>query len=138
MDSFDIEYIDSLPENEKREINNYMLLRWMACSDDRDKLLRLAALPNKTIFALSQYPALGTHLIASCGTGSKDSLRWRKKVYDKPTRPETVKLLMEYYNMSRTDAEKDAKLMNLDSMIEIAEDLGKDHILNKLRKEFNV
>ena len=40
--------------------------------------------------------------------------------------------------MSKEDAIRDSELMNIESMIEIAEDLGRFDDIPKLRKEFNV
>ena len=37
IDEFDIDYINDLPEEDRVQASSYMLLRWMACSNDRDK-----------------------------------------------------------------------------------------------------
>lgn len=139
IDEFDIDYINNLPEEDRKQASSYMLLRWMACSNDRDKIVRLASLPNKIIFNLHRYPLLAMHLLSSCGSGTKEFYNWKKKAGNRQqTRPITSDLLKEYYTMSMDDAIRDSELMNIDSMIEIAENLGRFDDIPKLKKEFNV
>jgi len=138
IDEFDIDYINNLSDEDRKQASSYMLLRWMACSNDRDKITRLASMPNKIIFSLNKTPSLAMHLLSSCGSGKKEFYKWKKKEGRKQTRPVTTDLLKEYYNMGKDDATRDSELMNLDSMIEIAENLGRYDDISKLKKEFNV
>lgn len=138
IDEFDIDYINSLSDDDKKQASSYMLLRWMACTNDENKVHRLAALPNKIIFNLSGHHSLAMHLLASCGSGEKEFYKWKKKSGRKQSRPVTTELLKEYYNMSKDDAIRDSELMDVDSMVEIAEDLGRFEDIPKLEKEFNV
>lgn len=138
IDEFDIDYINNLPEENRKQASSYMLLRWMACSNDRNKITRLASLPNKIIFNLHRHPLLAMHFLSSCGSGTKEFYSWKKKAGKKLTRPITSDLLKEYYTMSKDDAARDSELMNFDSMVEIAENLGRFDDIPKLKKEFNV
>jgi hypothetical protein len=137
VDNFNLEYIDGLSEDIQKQVSNYMLLKWMACSNDADKIHRLASAPNKSLFELGKHPSLVMHLLASCGLGKKDFYKWKKKQARKSNKPLTVELLKQYYNTSKDDAVKDSRLMDFQSMEEIAEDLGRYEDIPKLRKEFN-
>jgi hypothetical protein len=138
IDEFNIDELNELSEDDLRQASSYMILRWMSCSNDRGKINRLATLPNKIIFNLKGNPMLAIHLLASCASGEKEFYTWKKKTGRKQTRPVTSDLLKEYYNMSKDDAIRDSELMDMDSMVEIAEDLGRFEDIPKLGKEFDV
>lgn len=139
IDYKNYQYYSELSEIEKKQVSTFMLLKWMACSNDPNKLLLLNASANKLLFELSAYPELTYHVLAVCGTGKKDFYTWIKKQPKDQKRPITVKLLKEYYNISTDDAIEDSEIMNMESAVAIAEELGEFNIISKLRSEyFNV
>jgi hypothetical protein len=138
IDEQDFNFYNSLPDKDKsKTVPHYMLLKWLALSNDSEKVLMLNSTINKWMFKLNKHPGLMFNVMAACGNGNSERYKWRK--FDKKTnsRPTTVELLKEYYNDSTESAITDSKLMQLDEMLEIAERLGYTDKVNKLKKEYN-
>lgn len=136
IDSNNFEFYSQLSDEEKKSIPVFMLMQWMARSDDAKKILSLNASANKWLFDIYKYQDLAYHLLVSCSSGKKDFYKWKKKNVEKSKRPITVSLLKEYHSCGTRAAEFDSKLVSLDDMIEIAERLGHIDKIKGLKKEF--
>ena len=88
------------------------------------------------MFKLSKYPELCFHILAACGNGSEEFYTYKKKKKKTAKRPITVSMLKEFYNTSTRNAIEDSKLMDVESMVSIANELGRWDEEDKLRKEF--
>lgn len=135
LDVNDFDYYSGLAADEKSQVSTYMMTKWMSCSNDKRKLEVLNATANQWVFGLSKHPELMYHLLASCGSG-KEFYKWKKRSAATSKRPITVKLLKEFYNDSTETAIADSAMMDLESMIEIAERLGYIEEIKKLKKEY--
>jgi hypothetical protein len=135
IDEQNYRYFSTLSDDDKKQVG-FMILKWMSCTNDATKLQMLNAVTNKTMFKLSKYPELCYHLMAACGNGREEFYTYRKKKPKTSTRPITVSMLKEFYNISTRDAIEDSELMNVESMLVIANELGRWDEESKLRKEF--
>jgi len=137
IDEQKFNFYDSLPDGVRsKTVPHYMLVKWMALSNDKEKVLKLNSTMNKWMFKMNKHPGLMVNLLASCSNGNSEHYKWRKNEKKSHSRPIAVELLKEYYNDSTEDAIIDSKLMKLDDMIEISERLGYTDKAEKLRKEY--
>lgn len=136
IDINNYDYFDSLTKEDQSKISFFMLIKWLAMSDSAEKLLLLNSSVNKQLFSLSKYPKLLFHTLASIGNGNSEFYKWKKKEIKDSKRPQTVKILKEYYNISNDEAITCSELMNLDTIIAMAEDLGYIDNIKYLRKEY--
>ena len=130
------DYYASLSSSEQKSVSQYMMLRMMGCSNDAVKLERLNATANQWFVGLGAYPELLYHILTVCGGGSREFYKWRNPKVPVQKRPVTVRLLKEYYNDSTLTAVEDSIMMDLSSMIEIAEVLGNIDDIKLLRREY--
>lgn len=135
IDKQNYQYFSTLSDADKKQVG-FMILKWMSCTNDPRKLQMVNAGVNKHIFNLSKYPELCYHLMAACGDGREEFYTYRKKKQKTTKRPITVSMLKEFYNISTRDAIEDSEVMNLESMIAIANELGRWDEESKLRKEY--
>jgi hypothetical protein len=136
VDENDFKYYSTLTPDDKKKFPSYMLLKWMACSNNKEKISKINATLNKWLFTINKNPELIYHIFAACGSGKRDVYKWKKKKPRNFNRPVTTELLKEYYNISSFRATEDSEVMNLESMIAIATELGHFDKIKKLKKEY--
>ena len=76
------------------------------------------------------------HILCICGNGKPEYYKWIKKNQIENKKTNTTNIIKKYYNISTNEATELSKIMNLESVIEMAEDLGEHNLINKIRKEF--
>ena len=135
IDERNYQYYSTLSDADKKQAG-FMMLKWMSCTNDATKALMVNAVANKAMFKLSKYPELCYHMLAACGTGHEEFYTYRKKKPKSTKRPITVSMLKEFYNVSTRDAVEDSEVMDVESMVVIANELGRWDEETKLRKEF--
>lgn len=135
IDRNNYRYFSSLSEGDKKQAG-FMPFKWMSCTNDAMKVLMLNASVNKFIFKLSKYPELCFHILAACGSGEEEFYTYKKKKPKTIQRPITVSMLKEYYNVSTQVAIEDSEVMDVESMVIIADKLGRWDEECKLRKEY--
>lgn len=136
IDKGEYQYFKKLSDIELKSIPAFLLLKWLSHTNDPNKLLRLNLSPNKNIFNLYKHPTIVYNTLVACGSGNKEFYKWKKKSKKISSKPITTQLLMEYYNISNDTAIEDSSVMNLSSMICIAEELGHFDKIEDLRKEY--
>lgn len=137
IDLGDYQYISSMSDAEKKSVPPFILLKWMAFTDDKNKMLMLASAANQQLFKLYRFPDLCYNLLCVSGTNNPEFYKWRKRKVVATTRPITVRLLKEYYKIGTTEATEDSILMNLDSMLAIVDALGEWDSIDGITKEYN-
>jgi hypothetical protein len=135
IDEQNYQYYSTLSDADKKQAG-FMMLKWMSCTNDATKALMVNAVGNKLMFKLSKYPELCYHMLASCGNGREEFYTYRKKKPKSTKRPITVSMLKEFYSISTRDAIEDSDVMDVESMVVIANELGRWDEETKLRKEF--
>ena len=135
IDERNYQYFSTLSDADKKQAG-FMMLKWMSCTNDPTKALMVNATGNKLMFKLSKYPEMCYHMLAACGNGREEFYTYRKKKPKPTKRPITVSMLMEFYNVSTRDAIEDSESMDVESMVIIANELGRWDEETKLRKEF--
>jgi hypothetical protein len=136
VDVGDYNYIQSLTDAERKTISPYIILRWMAFTNDKEKLLMLAASANQNIFKLHRYPELCYNLLCSSGNNKPEFYKWKKQKSKPTKRPITVDLLKKYYKIGTAEAKADSELMNLESMLAIIDELGEWDQIEAIKKEY--
>lgn len=135
IDENNFSYFETLAPEQQTKVSFYMLLKWMACSNDSDKLLLLNATANKNLFSLTKYPKLIYHLFSAMGTGSPEYYKWKKAKNNISTKPKTVEVLQKFYSISTNEAIELSKLISVDDAVEMAHDVGYNDI-KSIKKEF--
>lgn len=136
IDRQDYQYFRTLSEADRAKLGHYMLLKWMSNTDDATKLMVLNLSANRVLFQLSQYPELCYHMLTACASGKEEFYKYRKKKPKSTKRPITVSMLKEFYSISTNTAIDDSELMDVDSIVVIANELGRWDEIKKLKSEY--
>lgn len=136
VDVRDFDYFASLTVEEQKKISTYMLLRLMGFSNSPEKLRMLNTIPNKIMFRLSNNPKLLYHILAVCGSGKEEFYKIKKPIAKITTKPKSLNVIVEYYNVSKIEATGLLSLSSFDDVKLMAEDLGKHDIIKTIKKEF--
>lgn len=136
IDGGDYKYIDSLADDDIKKISSFLLLKWMGFSSNKNKVQALALGANQYLFKLHRHPKLMYKLLVASSGGVAEFYQWIKRAEDTVKRPETVKILKDYYNISSDEAHELSILMNFSSMEAIINELGEWDNIDKVKKEY--
>ncbi len=135
LDNHNINVLDGLDADQKKEVSNYMLLRWLSGSDDPEQLEILGTIATSCLFGLSKHPDLMTMVLACCTRNGPKRYRW---INYKGTAKESpaLELVMNEWQLTRSKAEEALKVLNNDDIMALAERHGyQPDELKKLKKE---
>jgi hypothetical protein len=137
IEGLQTQFFDKLEEYEVRQIAPYVLMKWMAGVKDKGQLIAINDNVNRVIFAMSKHPKLMYKLLMASATRKDKRVSWikRPKVDKSNT---AVGIVREYYNCSYKDAIRYVKVLNPETIMDMAELLGSSkEIITKLKKELN-
>jgi hypothetical protein len=135
IDSGDFSFYEKLSEEEKKDFNPLIIMRWMSGCNDYRQIVFINTFVNTMIFTLSKHPELLSKLLVISSSKQKKHYQWmgQKKSNKISNR---IKILSEYFGYSEREAKLNIKLINNDEYENMANELGwqKDEIA-KLKKE---
>lgn len=122
-------------EEQKKEFSPYMILRWMAGTDNPGQLIRLGEIACSTVFEFSSKKDLMLLILTTCSIDGPKRYKWLAPKGADKTQPGSIKLISEVYGLSAKDAEKSLKLFSNDDIIQLAEHCGMQSDEIKLLKK---
>lgn len=131
-----VEYFDKLTEQEAREFQPFVVMRWMTGTNDARQVYFVNELVNRYVFDFRDKRLLYM-LLTIASSGQPQRYRWKKPASRKSASLSTaVDVIKKYYDYTSKEATDVLGILTNDQIMSHAEDLGlqKDEIA-KLRKE---
>lgn len=136
----DIAKIDNLTDEENKQLHPFVVQRLLTGSGDANQLAAINEWSNTTVFHLShKHRLLSWYVLASAaGTNRSHRYQWikppSKAKSNKPISEEVLKQSYRYDGRKAADA---LKLLDVDDIISLAENLGyEDEQIKLIKKEF--
>jgi hypothetical protein len=138
ISSGDTNYIDTLSEEELKSISPYVIQMWIKGADSNldARMVLTNELVNKYVFSLADHKKLLYKLLCVAnGYGDNPYYKFKKK--KESSCNNLINLIAEYYKQPLQHAKDSLKLLSIDSIVEIAELLGRDKKdIKKLKEEY--
>ena len=137
IDDLDIEYFNSLSEDQKKSLSPYVIMLWMNGCNSPLQLLLVNGLVNELIFSIpSRHNDLLYKLLMVASDGKRKSYKWVKKRTRSKQYATCVSILKRKYKCSTRTALEYIKLLDYDTISAIAIEFGEqDDTLKKIKKE---
>lgn len=118
-------YYDTLTEQQLKELQPFVLMRWVTGSPNVWQIQYVNELVNPYAFSLTKHKKLLFQLLTMCGPGKFQRYKWIKGTTRQPTKPHSLGLLKQFYNYSHQRAVDAMQLLQYNDIVDIAEQLGK-------------
>jgi len=137
VDDFDIDFFNSLTADQKKTIPAYTLMLWLAGCKSESQIIRINEFLNHFVFDLGSHPDLLLKLALISSDNKPKRYNWVKKNIKSKKYSSSVGVIQRYYNCSSQTALEYVKLLDLESVVDIATQLGEqDDTIKKIKKEF--
>lgn len=137
LNSGDLHTWEKLSEDEKKGFSPYVITQWMWGNTHSTQAYLINALVNPYLFSFQKnHTELLAKLLAVCGTGGNRQFKWVPFTKKGKEQKIAMKVVMEYWDFSESEAKGNLSLLSAEDVIQCAEELGyeKDE-LAKLKKE---
>jgi hypothetical protein len=137
LDRKDYQIWETLTPEQQKEFSPFILLRWMAGTLDPLQLIFLNEIVNGWVFEMGEHKELFMKLLAICSNGKPKRYSWvNYKITGQKKTKLSVKLLMDFYDLSEADATDTRRLFSPEELLDLAMHAGwqKDEI-SDLKKE---
>lgn len=136
IDQKDRQYIDTLEDQELKEYQPFVVMRWLTGTRDARQVYFTNELVNKYAFDLNQHKKLLYYLQCIAASGQSKRYQWLKPGSKKGDGTLTTSVVKQYFGYSSREAKHFIPLLSNDQILEYAEQLGwqKEEIA-KLKKE---
>lgn len=133
VQNFDV--LEQLDDDQKKEVSNYMLLRWLSGCDEPEQIMALGTVATSCLFELSKHPDLMTKVLAACTRSGVKRYRW---INYKGAAKESMaaELVSSEWQLTRAQAEEALKVLSNDDIMALGAKHGlQADELKKLQKE---
>lgn len=137
IDSFDINYYNSLTPEQQKSIPPYTIMMWLSGCKSPLQIRMINVFLNSTTFVLPIIHAGLLYKLACISSdGKKKKYQWLKSKGKNKKYANAVKVLRTYYKCSSKVALDYVNLLDYDDVASLAMELGEqDDILRKIKKE---
>lgn len=137
LDRKDVGLYDSLSEEERKQLHPLVIMRWLTGTNDPVKISLLNEYVNPYVFSLTKHKQLLTQLLSVCTDGRSTRYKWIKaNTRTSEKNPKCLAIVKQYYNYSTKHARDALMLIDNDTIMQHALDLGtQPDELKKLKKE---
>jgi hypothetical protein len=120
-------FYKSLSEEEAKDIEPYILMRWMSGTNDARQVYFLNELVNPFVFNLNKkHKELLVDLITLCASGREQRYKFNKTISKKTSStPKTIEVIKEIFSYNTIDALEVLPLISNDDILSFAEQLGR-------------
>lgn len=133
----DSEFFDRYDEATQNAVQPFLLQRWLASLNSRQRIIFINELVNPFAFALYKHKKLLIQLLTVCTDGSSKHAKFLAAP-KKTSHNESTSVLQRLYGFSRKQADDALKCLTEQQVLDYAEQLGyQKEQLAKIRKEFN-
>jgi len=122
----DQEFYTSLSEEEQKALAPLVLMRWMSGTSSKLQIMMLNEFANRYVFSLADHKKLLMDMLLVCSPGSQKRYSWIKaKGKSTSKTPLLTELIKDTYNYSTMKAIDALPLLDDETLIEMATDLGR-------------
>lgn len=132
-----IEYYDKLEDNEKKEMQPFVVMRWLTGTKDARQIYFINELVNRFVFSLASHKSLLYKLMCVSSSGNTSRYHWKKPASRKgASLSVALQTIKQYYGYNTREAADALLILSDEAIINHAEELGlqKDDI-TKLKRE---
>lgn len=122
ISSKDLQYYESLSEEDKKAIQPFVLHRWVSGTTNELQMI-MAAEVSKYMFMPTRHKQLLFALL-QVASQSRGRVSWPKPQQKHVSKPLSVSAVKQYYNYNDSQAVDAVDMLSGESIIEIAQDLG--------------
>ncbi|MGI0076029.1 MAG: hypothetical protein ACREAU_01315 [Nitrosopumilaceae archaeon] len=120
-----LDYYNSLPEDAKKEVQPFILLRWLTGTKDAMQVVLLNEFFNPYVWSIGyKHKDLMMQLLTACTSGRQQFYSWIKYSQRKPSNI-IIEVVKEYYNYSTKRAVEILPLLSGTDIINYATALGR-------------
>lgn len=136
IDDRDIEFVESLIDNQIKTLPPFLLMKWLASTDSEFQLQFINNTLNVIVFDMYNHPKLLYKIAIAVSDGNQKRYKW-KALKKSKLFTNSVKIIKEHYLCSEKEAREYLKFLTKDDILEIAENLGEQKdIMDKIKKEW--
>lgn len=130
-------YYDTLPENEQKELQPFVVMRWLTGTKDARQVYFLNEIVNRFAFELGSHKELLYKLLCVATSGQGQRYQWKKVASRKGAGLTLcVDVVKRYYNYNTSQALDALGILTNDDILDHAEDIGlQKEDIAKLKKE---
>lgn len=130
------QFFDSLSDEDIKDLHPLILMRWMSGTSNKLQVMLLNEIANPLIFPLYTHKRLLLKILMVCAAQTTTQYKWIKPHSPSAKLSESVKVIGEYFNYSKRKAQSAVKLISVNDIISMAEELGYQKTdIEKIRNE---
>ncbi len=133
----DREYYNALEDSERKELQPFVVMRWLTGTDDARQLYFINELVNRFVFDFTHHKELMYDLMCVATSGNARRYRWMKTASRKGAKlPTAIDIIKRYFRYNTREAHEVLPILTNDQVMEFAEDLGlQKEEISKLKRE---
>lgn len=129
-------YYDAMPENEQKEFQPFVVMRWLTGTRDARQVYFLNEIVNRFAFDLGNHKALLYKLLCVATSGQPQRYKWMKPASRKGAGTLITQVVKQYYGYNTQQATDVIGLLSDEDIIGYAEELGlQKEEVTKLKQE---
>jgi len=126
----------SFSEEEEKAMQPIVIMRWLSGTKSERQIYLLNQTVNKYIFDFYHHKQLLINLMSISTNGKYQKYNWLKRTKEAPKTKHMITVVSEYYNYSSRRCSEVLPILDDDTFIELANDLGKTkEFIRDLKKE---
>jgi hypothetical protein len=136
-DAKNASFFGTLTEDEKKELQPFLVMRWMSGSGNAAQVYLINEFVNPYAFSLTNHKELLWQLLTVANVGKNQRYVWNKLPgKQSSSRPTAVKVVAQYYGYNTKEAQKVLDVLTREDVVELAEELGfQPDDITKLKRE---
>lgn len=122
----DREFYRNLSEEEQKALAPLVVMRWLSGTRSAQQIYFLNELVNPFVFSMAKHKELLVDLMTVCGLGRSQKYFWNKARSKRTsTTPTTVGVIRDFFGYSSIEAMEALPLLDDETILEYAEQLGR-------------
>lgn len=135
IDNGNMSFYDKLPLDTKKAFSPILTHQWMCGYASKIQLEQLDYFVNTQLYTMYKYPAVLYKLMVCASDGNPKRYTYLKRKKVKTVPSIKLKTISAYLNCSIADAKTHIKVMDVEDIVEMGEEMGYDgKILKQIRK----
>lgn len=136
IDKHNIDYYENLTEDEQKEFIPFLVMQWLACSNNPIQVILLNEFVNVYVFWLHKHPELLYYLMTVCTSGTSQRYKWKKPAAPPAKNTKAIGVIKEAYDYSTRQSREALPFLTNDDIKVLANVLGyQKEQLTDLEKE---
>lgn len=136
IDSKNGEYFNTLTEQQQKELQPFVIMRWLTGTNDARQVYFVNEIVNRFAFELSNHKPLLYKLLCVASSGQAQRYKWKKPASRKGAGTLCMQVVKRYYKYNTRQAAEVIGLLTSDDIMDHAERIGlQKEEITKLKRE---